>query len=152
MKINHFFKHYYLYQTLYIMNKILLLVLVIFGQFCFAQNKSFQLSTHILNISLGQPAPDVEVVLQKMENEANWKTINKTKTDSNGRVTNFLPLSDQNNYGIYKLIFKTSPYFETLNLESFYPFIEVVFQISDNKHCHVPITLSPYGYSTYRGN
>lgn len=134
------------------MKNVLLLVLVVFGQFCFAQNKSYQLSTHILNISLGQPAPGVEVVLQKMEKEEVWKTISRAKTDSNGRITDFLPLSNQNNNGVYKLIFKTSSYFETLNLESFYPFIEVVFQISDNKHYHVPITLSPYGYSTYRGN
>ena len=54
--------------------------------------------------------------------------------------------------GIYRLTFLTADYFKSKKTESFYPFIEVVFQIKDEKHYHVPITLSPYGYSTYRGN
>ena len=54
--------------------------------------------------------------------------------------------------GIYRLTYHVAPYFERLQQDSFYPFIEVVFEIKDGKHYHVPITLSPYGYSTYRGN
>ena len=56
------------------------------------------------------------------------------------------------NIGVYKLIFRVQPYFESQKLESFYPFVEVVFEIKDNEHYHVPITLSANGYSTYRGN
>ena len=58
----------------------------------------------------------------------------------------------KDNSGIYKLTFHTSPYFKSLGQKSFYPFIEVVFELVDNEHYHVPITLSPFGYSTYRGN
>ncbi|UZJ65512.1 hydroxyisourate hydrolase [Sphingobacterium sp. KU25419] len=54
--------------------------------------------------------------------------------------------------GVYKLTFLVADYFKSKQVTSFYPFIEVVFEIKDNKHYHVPITLSPFGYSTYRGN
>ena len=82
-----------------------------------------------------------------------WVCIDEKTTDSNGRVKDFL-LQDgkTDNKGIYKLTFHTEPYFKSQDKESFYPFIEVVFEIKDNSHYHVPITLSPYGYSTYRGN
>lgn len=54
--------------------------------------------------------------------------------------------------GIYKLTYYTAPYFRSLGQQSFYPYIEVMFEITDGNHYHVPITLSPFGYSTYRGN
>ena len=72
-------------------------------------------------------------------------------TDKNGRITDFLS-TDKNNIGIYKLTYLVNDYFKNNNTESFYPFIDVVFQIKDNYHYHVPITLSAYGYATYRGN
>lgn len=80
-----------------------------------------------------------------------WNFIDEKTTDSNGRVSDFLN-SEKSNTGIYKLTYYTSDYFKKNNTDSFYPFIEVVFQIKDNNHYHVPITLSAYGYSTYRGN
>ncbi|HEX7366116.1 MAG TPA: hydroxyisourate hydrolase [Pelobium sp.] len=58
----------------------------------------------------------------------------------------------QSNLGIYRLTYLTADYFKKSGTESFYPFIEVVFQIKDGNHYHVPITLSAYGYATYRGN
>lgn len=78
--------------------------------------------------------------------------IDEKLTDENGRVKDFLEEGTTDHRGIYKLTYHISPYFESLHQSSFYPFIEVVFEIKDNKHYHVPITLSPYGYSTYRGN
>ncbi len=87
-------------------------------------------------------------------NEAGlWVFADERLTDSNGRVKDFLertPGSDHT--GIYQLTYYVQPYFEADHIESFYPFIQVVFEIKDNKHYHVPITLSPFGYSTYRGN
>lgn len=77
--------------------------------------------------------------------------IEEKVTDANGRISDFLS-SERSNNGIYKLTYLTADYFKSQNIESFYPFIEVVFQINDGKHYHVPITLSAYGYSTYRGN
>ena len=118
----------------------------------FAQKNNYQLSSHILDVSKGQPASGVKIKLEKL-NEVNntWSFIDEKETDKNGRITDFLN-SEKSNLGIYKLIYYTSEYFEKNNTDSFYPFIEVVFQIKDANHYHVPITLSAYGYSTYRGN
>jgi len=88
------------------------------------------------------------------ETTKQWVSLGKKQTDKNGRIVDFLPYSKnlKSNYGKYKLIFLTEDYFKNKKVESFYPFIEVVFQINDDKHYHVPITLSPFGYSTYRGS
>lgn len=120
----------------------------------FAQNKPpvFQLSSHILDINKGLPAPYVPVILEKYDGKV-WHFVDKQLTDDNGRIKNFLPLSADNpNRGIYKLRFMVASYFQKDKVDTFYPFVEVVFQIQDDKHYHVPITLSPYGYTTYRGN
>ena len=118
----------------------------------FAQSPTYQLSSHILDISKGAPAAGVTIKLEK-QNEKNkeWTFVDEKVTDSNGRIGNFLD-SKNDNTGIYKLTYMVSDYFKKENVESFYPFIEVVFQIKDKAHYHVPITLSAYGYSTYRGN
>ena len=118
----------------------------------FAQMPTYQLSSHILDISKGAPAAGVTIKLEK-QNEKNkeWTLVDEKVTDKNGRIGDFLD-SKHDNTGIYKLIYMVSDYFKKENVESFYPFIEVVFQIKDKAHYHVPITLSAYGYSTYRGN
>lgn len=116
------------------------------------QAQTYQLSSHILDISTGLPAPEVPVKLQKWnEKDDTWTLMDKKITDENGRIKDFL---EQKNAakGVYKLTFLVADYFKSKQVTSFYPFIEVVFEIKDNKHYHVPITLSPFGYSTYRGN
>lgn len=124
----------------------------IVSTYTFAQNTTFQLSSHILDISKGAPAVGVSIKLEKFNDQSKtWTFVEEKNTDANGRITDFLP-SNQVNLGIYKLTYFTSPYFKNNNTESFYPYIEVVFQIKDKNHYHVPITLSAYGYSTYRGN
>ncbi len=135
------------------MKKILLAItLALFSTVAFAQNTTFQLSSHILDVSKGAPAVDVTIQLHKYnEKTKTWTLIDEKKTDKNGRITDFLK-QDKSNIGIYKLTYFTSPYFKKDAIESFYPFIEVVFQINDENHYHVPITLSAFGYSTYRGN
>ena len=80
-----------------------------------------------------------------------WILVEEKVTDKNGRVPDFLQ-NNQSNLGIYKLTYFTSDYFKKMKMESFYPGVEVVFQITNADHYHVPITLSAYGYSTYRGN
>ena len=117
-----------------------------------ASQDDYQLSSHILDISTGMPAPDVNVKLMMQEN-GEWKLLNEQKTDSNGRIGTFLSNADNADHdGTYKLIFETSPYFRNKGLESFYPYVEVNFNIDDDNHYHVPITLSAYGFSTYRGS
>lgn len=80
-----------------------------------------------------------------------WVFVDKKNTDKQGRIKDFLQ-EGQSNKGIYKLTFLIRDYFSNKKLDTFYPFVEVVFEIKDSNHYHVPITLSPYGYSTYRGN
>ena len=120
-----------------------------FGQ---KKDATYQLSSHILDVSKGMPAPGVTIKLEKFDKEnAVWTFVEDKVTDKNGRVPDFLS-NDKSNLGIYKLTYFTSDYFKKMNTESFYPWVEVVFELKDGEHYHVPITLSAYGYSTYRGN
>ena len=113
----------------------------------------YQLSSHILDISTGKPAPNVDVRLMMQDKSGSWKLVNTQKTDANGRIGTFLPNeAGVARDGTYKLIFETTPYFQNQGLKSFYPYVEVNFNIEGEKHYHVPITLSAYGYSTYRGS
>ncbi|SDY04116.1 hydroxyisourate hydrolase [Hymenobacter psychrophilus] len=116
---------------------------------------AYQLSTHILDISRGMPAPGVTVRLEKYDSaKKNWTAIGEKQTDAAGRIGDFLPTAGQSGVqqGLFKLTFLTKPYFATQKQESFYPYIEVVFELTDGAHYHVPITLSAFGYSTYRGS
>jgi 5-hydroxyisourate hydrolase len=131
---------------------ILTLILGLLTTIMFAQKNNFQLSSHILDVSKGTPATGISIKLERYNELTKiWTFVDEKKTDLNGRITDFLN-SDKSNLGIYKLTYFTSNYFKRDNIESFYPFIEVVFQIKDQNHYHVPITLSAFGYSTYRGN
>lgn len=119
---------------------------------CFAQQKEFQLSTHILDVSAGLPAEGVTIKLEKMNSKTQtWDFVSEKKTSESGRVNDFLP-SENNNEGIYRFTFMVEDYFKNKNEETFYPFVEVAFKITGKQHYHVPITLSAYGYSTYRGS
>lgn len=133
-------------------NYIFLLLFALFSLTGVAQNKNYQLSSHILDINVGKPASGVKITLSRQEASGHWVEIEERMTDENGRVKDFLESKPTGNEGVYKLTYHVAPYFESQGQDSFYPFIEVVFQIKDDAHYHVPITLSPYGYSTYRGS
>ena len=116
-----------------------------------AHAETYQLSTHILDITRGKPAPGVDIVLFKMDQgKDTWSRVADGRTDKNGRVANFLP--GKNNAGIYKLRFEIAPYFKAHNEPSLYPFMEIVFAIEGTGHYHIPLTMTANGYSTYRGN
>ena len=118
-----------------------------------AQDKVYQLSSHILDINTGRPAQGVKIVLSKLSGENNWSVMEERITDGNGRVKDFLEKrTGAANRGVYKLTYYVAPYFKSQAQDTFYPFIDVVFEIKDDSHYHVPITLSPYGNSTYRGS
>lgn len=132
---------------------LLSLVMLGFTSFGFAQEATYQLSSHILDITQGKPAPNVKITLSKQDKEGKWTIVDEKITDENGRIKDFLEKrAGVPHRGVYKLTYHTAPYFERLGQKSFYPFIEVVFELQDDGHYHVPITLSPFGYSTYRGN
>ncbi|WP_226391128.1 hydroxyisourate hydrolase [Penaeicola halotolerans] len=129
------------------------LVMCLFVVKAFAQVSTHQLSSHILDISLGKPASGVKISLSKQNQNGSWQVLEEKVTDQDGRIKDFLKMDKgKEHLGIYKLTYYTKPYFEKQDLSSFYPFIEVVFELKDNEHYHVPITLSPFGYSTYRGS
>lgn len=110
------------------------------------------LTTHILDISIGMPAKNVPVILQVLQNEFHWVQIGEGQTDNDGRIKNFFTGEVNLGHGTYKLIFNTGEYFESEGIDSFYPFVEVMFVVDSDRHYHVPLLLSPYGYSTYRGS
>ena len=133
------------------MKKILLVVLVLLFSVIkgYCVEVKHQLSTHILDVSKGVGAPEVEVQLFKKVKENNtWVLIDKKKTDSNGRIKEFLVENGVSNKGVYKLVFLVAEYFKG---DTFYPEVDVVFEIIDDSHYHVPITISNFGYSTDRG-
>lgn len=121
----------------------------------FLNAAEYQLSTHILDINSGQPASNVKVELYSLNKNQQWIKISEKFTEKNGRISDLLPYEKTENrpFGIYKLKFYTKDYYMSRKVDSFYPFVEVSFELlKDQKHYHVPITLSPFGYSTYRGS
>ncbi|EKN7470088.1 hydroxyisourate hydrolase [Campylobacter coli] len=121
----------------------------------FLNATEYQLSTHILDINSGQPASNVKVELYNLDQNRQWVKISEKFTKKNGRIADFLPYEKTENrsFGVYRLKFYTKDYYISHKVDSFYPFVEVSFELlKDQKHYHIPITLSPFGYSTYRGS
>lgn len=110
------------------------------------------LSVHILNQQTGLPSPDVTVTLEKQQQNS-WTTLASAKTDPDGRIKSLYPQEQDMQPGVYKVTFKTSEYFRSQKLESFFPEIPVQFTvIRTNEKLHIPLLLSQYGYSTYKGS
>ena len=109
------------------------------------------LTTHILDTTQGKPAAGVLIVLYQQNNN-DWKEIVRGITNHDGRITDWLPNDSMLPAGCYKLKFETGDYFKLGMISTFYPFVEVVFNITDASHYHVPLLLNPFGYSTYRGS
>ncbi|MEO8772898.1 MAG: hydroxyisourate hydrolase [Gelidibacter sp.] len=132
---------------------LLIVVMLAVASVSFAQEAKYQLSSHILDVTQGKPATDVKISLSKQDDMGKWIILDEKHTDENGRITDFLKVENETSqHGVFKLTYFVAPYFEKSNQSTFYPFIEVVFEIKDDNHYHVPITLSAFGYSTYRGN
>ena len=111
------------------------------------------ISTHILDTSRGRPAPGVDVKLEILNAGEGWSPLSEASTDEDGRVTEFSLNEPQIGPGTYRLVFSVGRYFESLTQETFYPEVVVTFLIdSAGEHYHVPLLISPFGYSTYRGS
>ena len=106
------------------------------------------ITTHILDVSRGLPAPDVAVKLEIRDGD-DWVLLSETSTDADGRAR-FLDAEPAT--GDYRLTFEVAAYFAAHQTPAFYPFVQIVFTIREPKHHHVPLLLSPFGYSTYRGS
>jgi 5-hydroxyisourate hydrolase len=108
-----------------------------------------KITTHVLDTSKGKPAQGIGVILEQLV-DGNWKEIAKGITNSDGRIPD---LTDQVKLeaALYRLSFNVEGYFA--QRESFYPYVPIVFEITQpEQHYHVPLLLSPFGYSTYRGS
>lgn len=111
------------------------------------------ITTHILDTSLGRPAAGVPVVLEIQSGEGNWKRLGAGVTDADGRLRSLLPENAVLSPSTYRLTFDTQSYFSARKIESFFPSVTITFSVRDTaQHYHVPLLLSPFGYSTYRGS
>ena len=107
------------------------------------------ITTHILDLARGRPAAGVPVRLDLLEGEV-WRTLGHDATNADGRARGLLAAGHELAAGTYRLRFETGDY---LGEDAFYPFVEVVFTLrAAGGHYHVPLLLSPFGYSTYRGS
>lgn len=110
------------------------------------------ISTHILDVSRGVAAAGVGVALERADQAGVFTPVSNAHTDADGRAKSLLPAGSPLTVGVYRLRFETGTYFAGLGVRTFFPRIEVVFEITDvARHHHVPLLLSPFGYSTYRG-
>jgi 5-hydroxyisourate hydrolase len=107
------------------------------------------LSTHVLDLALGLPARGLSVRLQVLEGDT-WRELITAVTDDDGRVPALAVALARRTY---RLTFETGAYFAAGGRPSFHPRVEVTFAVDDpTQHHHVPLLLSPFGYSTYRGS
>lgn len=107
------------------------------------------ITTHVLDTSRGRPAAGVPVLLELWEE--GWREAGRALTDADGRAKQLLeiPLRE----GVWRITFDLGAWFGAQGIESFYPQAAIVFRVRDaGQHYHVPLLLSPFGYSTYRGS
>jgi 5-hydroxyisourate hydrolase len=122
-------------------------------------------STHVLDAMAGRPAGGVTVSLSRLDpggtenggggagvatgGEERWVPVGTGETDADGRHRFGVPAGA----GVYRLTFGSGAYFAALGISTFYPFVTITFEVTDGTgHYHVPLLLSPFGYSTYRGS
>lgn len=116
-----------------------------------APTASAEISTHVLDLAEGVGGANVPVTLSKRDAAGTWVEVGTARTDQNGRVRSFGPDTDFDT-GVYRLQFDMTAY-PNAEAKPFFPEITVTFSVSDKAgHYHVPVVVSPYGYSTYRGN
>ena len=110
------------------------------------------ISTHVLDTSIGRPAAGVRVGLFRRDGER-WVTVSQAETNADGRVAGLLSANASADAGTFRLTFDAGIYFAERGQETFYTTIAIEFVIRDpSQHHHVPLLLSPFGYSTYRGS
>lgn len=111
------------------------------------------ITTHVLDTTRGCPAAGVRVALEQIDPNERWQAVGHGVTDGSGRLRTLLDESIQPLPGVYRLHFDTRAYFDVLGIRTFFPHIVVTFEVSEGGgHWHVPLLLSPYGYTTYRGS
>ena len=111
------------------------------------------ITTHVLDTTSGKPGAGIAVVLERKTHTSGWQAIGEGMTDMDGRSNDLLSTRDAFLPGHYRLIFEIGPYFLLQSLECFFPQVTISFVVKDaQQHYHVPLLVSPFGYSTYRGS
>lgn len=109
------------------------------------------ITTHVLDTSRGRPASGVSVRLEMWMGD--WLEVGRAVTDADGRARQLLPPEQPLEVGTWRLTFDLGSWFAAQGIEAFYPEASIVFFVRDaGQHHHVPLLLSPFGYSTYRGS
>jgi 5-hydroxyisourate hydrolase len=106
-------------------------------------------TTHVLDAAVGRPASGVRVQLWRVDDEGPGVRVAEGRTDRDGRVGDLGP--DRLDAGTYRLVFDTGEWFAAQDRDTFYPQVVVTFSLGEGHH-HVPLLLSPFAYSTYRGS
>ncbi len=110
------------------------------------------ITTHILDTSLGKPAAGVQVTLERVE-EGSFAILGTGVTDADGRLRTLLPEGERPAKAVHRLRFEVGPYFTAHHAAAFFPIVDIMFSVTEpEQHHHVPLLLSPFGYSTYRGS
>lgn len=111
------------------------------------------ITTHVLDTAAGKPARGIAVIVEFGQGSERWLELARGVTDANGRIAEFKPPLSRLKPGTYRIRFATLAYFAAMRVRGFYPEVQVIFQIEDaNQTYHIPLLLSPFGYTTYRGS
>jgi len=110
------------------------------------------LSVHVLDLQSGQPTAGIKVTLEARAGD-NWRTLAANVTDAKGRIAALYPDDKPFAAGEYRIVFATGEHYARQGQSTFFPLIPVEFKVDKtDQHYHIPLLLSPFGYSTYRGN
>lgn len=111
------------------------------------------ISTHVLDTARGLPAQGVPISLAARSADGLFHDLATGVTDADGRVRDIQKGTTSIGPGVYRMAFDTATYFAAGGTTGFYPIVEVVFEVRGlGGHYHVPLLISPFGYSTYRGS
>jgi len=116
-------------------------------------NTISQITTHVLDTSCGLPANNLPITLYQQTDNGQWQQLATGITNQDGRIAQFLAGSIKLPAGLYRMHFDTRSYFNSIATKGFYPYVDIVFELdASGDHYHIPLLLSAYGYSTYRGS
>jgi len=111
------------------------------------------ITTHVLDTTKGRPAAGIAIELEVRDPAGAWRAVGRGATDNDGRLRTLLPSGEPIVPGNYRLIFDVDQYFQSNGVTAFYPRVTIEFiTVEGESHYHVPLLLSPFGYSTYRGS